>query len=92
MKDYRHDLEQKVNRQSERWKTAARHGHFLAQLGLVGTIGLLFIIPVVAGAYLGNWLDTKLEGFSTSWTVSLIVVGVFVGALNVFFYIRDTSE
>lgn len=92
MKDFRHELQHKVSKQSTRWKKASEHQHFLAQLGLLGTLGLLFVIPVVAGAYLGSWLDTRLEGFSTSWTVSLIVVGVFVGALNVYFYIRDTSE
>ncbi|MEW9798608.1 AtpZ/AtpI family protein [Alteromonas sp. CYL-A6] len=87
----RKSLEKRVARQSRQWQKAGRDRHFLSQLGLLGTLGLLFVIPLVAGAYLGSWLDARLEGFSTRWTVSLIIVGVFVGAFNVYFYIRDTD-
>ncbi len=44
----------------------------------------LFVLPVVAGAYLGDWLDSHLRGYSVHWTITLIVVGVFVGAVNVY--------
>ena len=92
MKDYKDDLEERLNRQSKRWDDASKEKTVLAQLGMIGSIGLLFSIPLVIGAYLGNWLDSRLPGFSTSWTVSLIITGVFVGAFNVYFYIRDTGD
>jgi ATP synthase protein I len=50
---------------------------------------LLFVLPVVGGAYLGHWLDSLVEGYSTRWTMSLILLGVIVGALNVFVFIRE---
>lgn len=89
---YRRELEQRVQRQAHRMERAQRDKSVLAQLGYFGSVGLLFVLPVVGGAYLGAWLDERLSGFSTSWTVSLIVVGVFVGAVNVYLFIRSMED
>ena len=61
----------------------------LANTVYLGTLGLIFVLPVIAGAYLGNWLDNRLKGYSFSWTVTLIVLGVFVGAINVYLFVRE---
>ncbi|WP_392537219.1 AtpZ/AtpI family protein [Legionella sp. 227] len=61
----------------------------LAQTIFLGTLGILFILPIIIGAYLGVWLDNKLHGYSIAWTINLILVGVFVGAVNVYLFIRD---
>lgn len=63
----------------------------LAQTVYLGTIGIMLSVPIVIGAYLGRWLDEKLHGFSFSWTISLILIGVFVGALNVYFLLRENE-
>lgn len=89
---YRRDLEDKVEQQTERIDRARRDKGVLAQLGYFGSVGLLFVLPVVGGAYLGAWLDQRLTGFSTSWTVSLIVIGVVVGAVNVYLFIRGMED
>jgi len=61
----------------------------LAQSAFIGVLALLFVLPVIGGAYLGNWLDSNLEGYSMRWTLSLLVLGIIVGVLNVYFYIRE---
>jgi ATP synthase protein I len=61
----------------------------LANTIYLGTLGLIFVLPVVAGAYLGNWLDNRIKGYSFSWTVTLIVLGVFVGAMDVYLFVRE---
>lgn len=61
----------------------------LANTVYLGTLGLIFVLPVVAGAYLGNWLDDRIKGYSFSWTVTLIVLGVFVGAMDVYLFVRE---
>ena len=61
----------------------------LANTVYLGTLGLIFVLPVVAGAYLGNWLDNRIKGYSFSWTVTLIVLGVFVGAMDVYLFVRE---
>lgn len=53
-----------------------------------GTLGLLFVVPIICGAYLGRWLDTLAEGYSTRWTLSLILLGVAVGGYNVFRFLQ----
>ena len=83
-------LRRQVERQARRMQQADRdRPTLLAQTAYIGTLGLLFVLPVVAGAYLGRWLDSLAAGYSIRWTVSLILVGVFVGALNVYLFIRD---
>lgn len=61
----------------------------MSQTVYIGMLGLLFVLPLVGGAYLGRWLDGLLPGYSTRWTVSLILVGAFIGAVNVYLYIRE---
>jgi ATP synthase protein I len=61
----------------------------IGQTVYIGTLGLLLVLPILGGAYLGRWLDGLAEGYSVRWTASLIVLGVFVGALNAYFFIRN---
>jgi ATP synthase protein I len=83
-------LEETVQKQVRRMKQAEKERRtLLGQSVYLGTLGVMFVIPVVAGAYLGQWLDTLSEGYDVHWTVSLIVLGVVVGAVNVYFSIRE---
>ena len=82
-----HDRLERLARR--RRKAEDERGSLLAQTVYVGTLGLLFVLPVVAGAYLGAWIDGQVSGYSIRWTVSLILLGVFIGAVNVYLYIRE---
>ncbi|HUN94404.1 MAG TPA: AtpZ/AtpI family protein [Burkholderiaceae bacterium] len=57
-----------------------------------GTAGLLFVVPLLLGAYVGRWLDSKMAGYSVRWTVSLIVLGICVGGYNVYRFIKGLGE
>lgn len=61
----------------------------LAQTVYLGVLGLLFVLPVVAGAYLGRWLDSLEAGYSIRWTLSMLFLGLIVGAVNVYLYIKE---
>jgi ATP synthase protein I len=83
-------LRKQVERQARRMKQADRdRPTLLAQTAYIGTLGLLFVLPVVAGAYLGRWLDGLAAGYSIRWTLSMIFLGVIIGAFNVYLFIRD---
>lgn len=86
-----HDkLRKEVERQARRIKKAeSEHGTLMSQTVFIGTLGLVFILPVVAGAYLGRWLDSILAGYSIHWTVSLILLGVIIGMINAYILIRE---
>lgn len=84
------DLRKQVERQARRMKKAERERPTLiGQTVYIGTLGLLFVLPVIGGAYLGQWLDSIASGYSVRWTVSLILVGVFVGMWNVYLFIKE---
>lgn len=83
-------LRNRVERQARRMKQAERdRPTLIAQTIYIGTLGLVFVLPVIGGAYLGHWLDGLVEGYSTRWTLSLIFAGVIVGGVNVYLLIRE---
>lgn len=53
-----------------------------------GVLGILFVVPLVGGAYLGRWLDSLAQGYSVRWTLSLIVLGIALGIYNVIHFLR----
>ena len=82
-------LRQNIEKQAQRIAQAEKdRPTLLAQTVFLGTLALLFVLPVVGGAYLGHWIDSQLTGYSYRWTVSLLMTGVFVGGMNVYLYIR----
>ena len=86
-----HDqLKREVAKQVHRMKRAEQdRPTLLAQSIYLGTLGLLFVIPVVVGAYVGRWLDGLYEGYSIRWTLSLIILGVIVGAVHAYQFVKD---
>ena len=84
------DLEKQARRQAQRMKKAEQERPtLLGQTVYMGTLGLLFILPMVGGAYLGRWFDSLVAGYSVRWTMSLIFVGIMIGAINVYLFIKE---
>ncbi|HKJ09154.1 MAG TPA: AtpZ/AtpI family protein [Gammaproteobacteria bacterium] len=84
------ELQRKVTQQARRMRKAERdRPTLLAQTRFIGSLGLLFVLPVILGAYLGLWLDERMPGYSVAWTVALITLGVVIGAVNVYLYVRE---
>jgi len=82
-------LRQNIEKQARRMVQADKdRPTLLAQTVFLGTLALLFVLPVVGGAYLGHWIDSPAARYSYRWTVSLLMTGVFIGGMNVFLYIR----
>ncbi|MBN2866272.1 MAG: AtpZ/AtpI family protein [Thiotrichales bacterium] len=86
-------LQQQLERQAKRIQKAEQERPTLmAQTVYLGMVGLLFVLPVIAGAYLGLWLDSQqTKDYSISWTISLIFVGVFVGGTNVYLFFNKAN-
>ncbi len=84
-----HELQSRVEQDARRMtKAAGERDSLLVQTAYLGTLGLVFVLPVVGGVYLGHWLDGLSEGYSMRWTLGLLGAGLLVGALNVYFLIR----
>ncbi|MEK9141068.1 MAG: AtpZ/AtpI family protein [Nitrospirota bacterium] len=83
-------LKEEVTKQIRRMKQAEQdRPTLLRQTVYLGTLGLLFVVPVIVGAYVGRWLDGLAPGYSMRWTLSLIVLGVGIGAVNVYLNVRE---
>jgi ATP synthase protein I len=83
-------LRETIEREAERMRRAERERPgVLAQTAYLGSLAVLFILPVLAGGYLGRWIDEQLSGFSVRWTISLLLAGVAIGALNVYLFVRE---
>lgn len=83
-------LRKKLASQAKRMRQAdADRPGLLRQTVYLGTLGLLFAVPMVAGAYLGRWLDGMAAGYSMRWTLSLIILGIGVGAFNVYWFVKE---
>lgn len=83
-------LKEEVAKQIRRMKQAEHdRPTLLRQTVYLGMLGLLFVVPVIVGAYVGRWLDGLSAGYSMRWTLSLIVLGVGVGALNVYLNVKE---
>jgi ATP synthase protein I len=87
---FENKLKKQVERQARRIQKAEKERPTLiAQTVYAGMLGLLFVLPVIGGAYLGNWIDNQVSGYSVRWTTSLIILGVMIGGMNVYLYIKE---
>jgi ATP synthase protein I len=83
-------LKKKIESQVKRIKKAEHdRPNLLSQTVNFSTLVLVMLLPIIAGAYLGHWLDDLVEGYSMHWTLSLLVIGIVIGIFNVYFLIKD---
>ena len=83
-------LRKRVEQQARRMKQAEKdRPNLISQTVYIGTLGLVLVLPVVGGAYLGHWLDNMAAGYSIRWTLSMLFLGVIIGAVNVYLLIRE---
>jgi ATP synthase protein I len=87
------DFKERIEKQVLRRRRAERErAGLVRETVYLGVLGLIFVLPVVAGAYIGHWLDNRQASYSYVWTVGLIVLGVLVGALNVYLFVTDQND
>jgi len=93
METPKHSLQKQVERQARRMKQAEHdRPTLMGQTVYMGTLGLVLVLPVVVGAYLGHWLDNLATGYSMRWTLSLIFLGLIVGSFNVYLLIKENDH
>lgn len=60
-------------------------------LGMFGLVGWSVAVPTVIGVFIGVWMDQAWPG-RPSWTLTLLILGVIVGCLNAWFWVKRESE
>lgn len=60
-------------------------------LGMFGLVGWSVAIPTVIGVALGVWIDHTWPS-RYSWTLMCLFVGIIVGCLNGWFWLKRESQ
>ena len=60
-------------------------------LGMFGLVGWSVAIPTLIGIFTGIWIDKTWPG-PYSWTLMLLVIGIIVGCLNAWFWVKRESR
>lgn len=86
-------LRDEVARRVERRRRAEREAHrsIWFSLGLFGIVGWSVAVPTLLGLAAGVWLDGRYPG-RLSWTLTLLGVGVAVGCLNAWYWVKQESR
>ncbi len=59
-------------------------------LGMFGLVGWSVVIPTLIGIAIGIWID-KTYPSQFSWTLMLLFVGVILGCLNAWYWVKRES-
>ena len=60
-------------------------------LGTIGLIGWSIVVPTLAGAGFGLWLDNLRAG-SHFWTPLTLVAGIVAGCMNAWYWVRKEEK
>ncbi len=60
-------------------------------LGMMGLIGWSVVLPTVAGAALGIWLDARHPG-THPWSLALLMAGLVLGCLNAWRWVAQQDR
>lgn len=63
----------------------------LAMVSLASELGFSISLPIAGGALLGQFLDGKLHT-TPRLTLSLIFLGLFIAACNIYIIMKETKE
>jgi ATP synthase protein I len=60
-------------------------------LGMMGLVGWSVAVPTLLGAALGIWVDKHYPGIH-SWTLTLLIIGLFIGCLNAWHWVAKEDR
>ena len=93
-RDRYHDLMmRRLKGKAARRKYASEHkgSSVWFGLGMFGLVGWSVTIPTLLFTLIGIWIDTQVQS-QYSWTLMLLVLGIVLGCLNAWFWIRREEK
>ena len=60
-------------------------------LGAMGVVGWSVVVPTLAGAAIGLWLDKRYPGMH-AWTLALLVAGLVLGCSNAWLWVAREDK
>jgi len=82
-----------IDTQARRKLHARRHATpgMWPGLGMMGLIGWSVVVPTLAGAALGLWIDRHYPG-PHSWTLALLVGGLVIGCFQAWSWVAKEEQ
>ena len=73
-------LVEEIRRQRDRHDRWLREGDLSVgrRLAQIGVLGWIFVVPTLAGLFLGRWLDARFET-GVFWSAPLMLLGLCLG-------------
>jgi len=87
--NFREEVGAKVKRKLRARRSTNRGVWF--GLGMMGLIGWSVVVPTLAGAAIGAWLDRNHAG-SHSWTLALLVAGLVIGCWSAWQWVAKEDK
>ncbi len=60
-------------------------------VGMFGVVGWTIAVTTIIGVALGIWIDRNWPS-SYSWTLTLLFIGLIVGCLNAWYWVKKESS
>jgi len=91
-KDNPKDFSEEVKRKEARKVQARKEGDRSVWfgLGMFGLVGWSVAIPTLGGIAIGIWIDKTWPG-PRSWTLMCLVMGVIIGCVNAWYWVKRES-
>lgn len=81
------DFTSKIDKVAREMKKAkSEKSGFLHYASLIGMGGWLLALPIVVGAYFGNYMDNKTD-MGVSWSLTFIILGIAAGIFNIWYFL-----
>ena len=80
-------VRQVESRQASALRAERHRKDVWAPIAILGFVGWSVVVPTLAGAALGAWIDHRWPD-RYSWTLMLLIAGLALGCLNVWMRIR----
>lgn len=86
-------VEDQIGRKESRRLKAQeqKHDRVWFGLGMFGMVGWSVASPTLLGALIGMWIDGVQRG-QRSWTLMLLILGLFAGCFNAWRWLSKESE
>ena len=91
--EQRERFTEKIRSKEARKKRARgeRGRGILFGMGMFGLVGWSVAIPTLLLLALGIWIDARVDS-PYSWTLMLLVLGIGLGCLNAWYWVREESQ
>jgi len=92
-KQNREEFAGQVGRKSDRRSRGRRRKQrgIWFGLGMFGLVGWSVAVPAILLLGLGIWIDRTWDS-GYSWTLMLLVIGVALGCMNAWYWVKKESE